>query len=259
MKNLFSPARFGRLFRKHTAEHGKAYLLSIGVLLGVLALFIGGNAYAQDAPIVPGQQAAYFGFFLIVGGLLFTSTVFANFGDKKQAISALMLPASHFEKYLVGWLYSFVLFTLTFVGCFYLVDGLVVHLDNWHGKPVQLLNLFSEEPKVYPIFFAYAFLHAVAIWGALFFEKLQLVKTAFVFFLTIVVVALLNYQFVKLLIEHVSGAMLAPFAAVDLAIGKENYLLSLPDEQHQLLGLVPMVIGLLFWATAYLRVKEKEI
>ncbi|GAA4011330.1 hypothetical protein GCM10022408_24680 [Hymenobacter fastidiosus] len=259
MSNQFSAARFGRLFRKHTAEQGKGYLMSVGVLIGLLALVMGGNAYLQTGPMVPGQQAAYFGFFLVMAGLPFTGSIFAQLADKKRAIGALMLPASHLEKYLVGWLYSFVLFTLVFTACFYLVISVVVQFDHLPGQPAQLLNIFTAEPSMLPIFLTYAFLHAIVIWGALFFGKQPLIRTGLVVFLALGLVFVLNTQLMKLLVDNISSPLVVPFGDVDLGIGKEHYQLALSEGSGKLVALVPIIMGLLFWVAAYFRVQEKEI
>jgi hypothetical protein len=41
MSNTFNLTRFIRLFKKHTLEHAKTYLLSTGVLAGVTAIGLG--------------------------------------------------------------------------------------------------------------------------------------------------------------------------------------------------------------------------
>ncbi|RYU78455.1 hypothetical protein [Hymenobacter persicinus] len=259
MSNQFNLARFGRLFRKHTAEHGRGYLLSVAVLLGLLAVLMGTQAYVQNDPMIPPIQMGYLIFFLLLGGAMFTSTVFASLADKKQAIAALTLPASHLEKYLVGWLYSYVLFTLACIGCFYVVDAAVVSFDNWHGRPAELLNFFDAKYKAYYALLVYAFMHAIAIWGAVYFEKMQLVKTAFLFFIGVAALFVVNFQLVQLLLDHVTGNMVVPFGDIDLGIGKEHYRLALPTEKRQWLGVLPALLVGLFWLAGYFRVQEKQI
>ncbi|MBS1532990.1 MAG: hypothetical protein JSU01_22005, partial [Bacteroidetes bacterium] len=104
MNNFFNFRRFSRLFVKHTAEHYRTYLMSAAVLAGVLLL--GGSFLFFIVPDLPdaGLQTAIFVVVLLVAGTLFTSTVFSDFGDKHKAIPALALPATAFEKFLVGWI-----------------------------------------------------------------------------------------------------------------------------------------------------------
>src|ERR1700748_3583700 len=98
MNNIFNLNRFGRLFIKHTAEHYKNYLMSLIVLIGILVLSGSFLVYMIKIPIDKGFQTAMFMATLVLAGSFFTSTVFADLGDKKKAIGVLTLPASHFEK-----------------------------------------------------------------------------------------------------------------------------------------------------------------
>src|SRR5437868_12091396 len=106
MSNFFSLQRFSRLFIKHTAEHYRIYLMSVAVLAGVILL--GGSFlfFVIPEPPDPGLQTAIFIILMLMAGTMFTSTVFSDFGNKNKAMAALTLPATAFEKFLVGWIYS---------------------------------------------------------------------------------------------------------------------------------------------------------
>src|ERR1700735_3627414 len=107
MNNIFNVNRFCRVFIKHTVEHFKSYLMSLTVLIGVMLLggsFITYMIFDSFMPIA--MQSVLFVSILLLAGTIFTSTIFADMGDNKKAIASLTLPASHFEKYLVAWLYS---------------------------------------------------------------------------------------------------------------------------------------------------------
>lgn len=258
MSQLFNISRFGRLFSKHTTEHGSGYLLATGVLLGGLGLVMGLVAYMSSSPLVAGQQAAFFVLGLFAAGAFFTSTVFALFGDKKQATAALMLPASHWEKYLVGWLYSLPLFLAVYIGCFYLVDSLVLQFDSYEGPGAPLVQLFAGEEKLYTSLVAYAAVNAVFLWGSIFFQKQHFVRTAFGVLLVVVVVGALNFQAMQALIGQELGTAV-PFSSMSLHEGKEWYAISLPEAQSAWFGLVPLGLMLLAWAGAYRRMTEKQI
>ena len=258
MKNHFNYHRFGQLFRKHSAEYLNQYTLSTGVLIGIMTLIMGFIAYLSGTPINAKIQGVFFILFLLGSGFIFTSTIFSNLGNKNQAIAALSLPASHFEKYLVGWLYSFVIFLVVFTASFYLVTALVVSFDEWHGQEKEILNIFSPDQQALNTYIIYAFVHAVAIWGAIFFTKIQFIKTAFLFFLVLGIVAVLNFQILNALFTQ-DLKMAMPFNEVFLQADNEVYTLELPQQQQQLLILVPIILALFFWATAYTRIKEKQI
>lgn len=258
MNNLFNARRFGRLFKKHSAEHINQYLLSTGVLIGFMTVIMGFVAYLSSTPMVPQMQSVFFILFLLGAGFIFTSSVFSHLGNKSQAIAALSLPASHFEKYLVGWLYSFAFFLIIFTASFYAVTALIVSLDEWHGREKEILNVFSNDQNAYAAYIMYAFLHVVAIWGAIFFTKLQFIKTAFAVLLVSGVITLLNFQVLEALLQ-LDLNVATPFTNVGFTVDKEYYFLELPEQQKQLVGAVPIIIALFFWVTAYVRIKEKQI
>ena len=86
MNNFFSFNRFSRLLIKHSAEHYRTYLMSIGVLAGVMVL--GGSFifYMIPGPMDAGFQTALFAILMLIAGSIFTSTIFADMGDKRKAI-----------------------------------------------------------------------------------------------------------------------------------------------------------------------------
>ncbi len=124
MNNIFNIKRFSRLFIKHTVEHYKSYMMSLLVLLGVMLLGGCFLVYLINAPLELGLQTALFTGILLLAGTIFTSTIFSELGDKNKAMAWLTLPASHFEKYLVAWLFSYLIFIITYTSCFYLVFNL---------------------------------------------------------------------------------------------------------------------------------------
>ena len=258
MSQFFSIDRFGRLFRKHTAEYSGGYLMATAVLLGGIGLVLGFVAYMSSGPVTPDMQAVIFVMGLLAAGSFFTSTVFALFGDKRQATAALMLPASHGEKYLVGWLYSLPIFLAVYVGCFYLIDSLVLQLTSGSGQPVVLVPLFSNESKLYYSLLVYAVVNAVFLWGSIFFVKQHFVRTAFAVLLGAVLLATVNFQAVQGLMGRKLNAAV-PYSGMAFQDGKEWYSVNLPHTLNSWFVLVPLGVMLLGWAAAYARVTEKQI
>ena len=258
MSQLFSFSRFGRLFSKHTTEHAGGYLLATGVLLGGLGLVLGFVTYMSADPIKPDMQGVIFVMGLLAAGAFFSSTVFAPFGDKKQATAALMLPASQWEKYLVGYLYALPLFVAVYVGCFYLIDGLVLQMDGGPGRPTALVPLFSSDSKLYYSLVVYAVVNAIFLWGSIFFGKQHFIRTAFGLLLAAVLVSLVNMQVVQGLVgRKVSGVL--PFAGMSFQEGKAWHSVNLSDVENGRFLVVPLGLLLLGWAAAYVRLKEKQI
>ncbi len=253
MNQLFSLPRFSRLFGRHTAEFLPSYAMATAVLAGGIGLVLGFAAYVSV--LDTNTQELLFSLGLLVAGALFTAGIFAQYGAPKQATVALTLPASQLEKYLVGWVYSFLIFSVVYIATFYLVDWIVVGLDDWYGRPKELLSLFSGEHKVYEAFFYYAALHAGALWGAIYFEKNHFIKTAFGALVLAVVLVAANYQVVKAFVG--SGLQMAsPFSGITLT---GAYRVSLPEAQAQWYILVPLALAVLLWRATYLRLTEKQL
>ncbi|RDC64012.1 hypothetical protein [Adhaeribacter pallidiroseus] len=258
MNNHFSFTRFSRVLAKHTAEYLKWYLMAAAVLTGAMTLILGFVAYMQSYPVDEEEQTLLFIFSLLGAGSVFTSTVFAHLGDKKKAMAALTLPASHFEKYLVAWLYSFLIFSVVFTLSFYLVVGLVLNLDNPGAEPVKYLNIFSTENEVYLVFLIFAFIHGIALWGSVFFQKLHFIKTAFAFFLGLMLLVFLNYHGLEMLLNR--DLMVAmPFNNIGFQDKDQYYYLDLPEIKPYFTKLLPVVLGLIFWLAAYFGLKEKQV
>ena len=256
MNRHFNLTRFGRLFRKHTNEQSTGYLMATAVLLGGLAAVVGGAAYLMTGPFQASEQAAFFVLGLVAAGTFFTSTVFAPLGDKRAATAALTLPASHLEKYLVGWLFSLPLFLAVYVGCFYLVAWVVVGIHDRPGEHTALVELFSNDSKLYMSLCLYAMLNGLFLAGSIFFTRLHFVKTAFAVMLTLVVLGLVSYKLAQGIVgPEVQSA--APFSMVSFKNGM--YTLELPPVQQQWLLLLPLGLALLGWAAAYARLTEKEV
>ena len=258
MNQHFNLSRFGRLFGRHTAEHLPAYLMSAAVLGGGMLLIMGFLAYLNGSPPSLSTQGILLALFLLGAGSVFSSTVFAQFGEKNQAIAALVLPASHLEKFLVAWLYSLPIFLLVFIPVFYLVDAAVVYGSAGPGLAPPLFNMLAAPKQTISVFLLYTLVNATGLLGAIFFGKMHFIKTAFVVFALLAIAATVNFQVLKVLL----GADLRlalPFTGVGLMEDQQFYHLDLPDAQTQGLGLVPLGAACLLWLAAYVRVTEKQI
>jgi hypothetical protein len=256
MNNTFNLSRFGKLFIKHTAENYKSYLMSLTVLIGVMVL--GGSflVYMIEVPIDKGFQSAIFVMILLLAGTIFTSTIFANIGDKKKAMASLTLPASHFEKYLVAWLYSYVLFIVVYTIGFYLVVLFAVNIKHFPGHPIEMINVF-ERPLA-EMFLLYAFLHSVAFLGAIFFDKLHFIKTAFLFFIFLAILIVFNRVLLGILLKR-DIEVTVPFGNLRFIDNSHITDINVTQQQYSYLLIFITVLALIFWVAAYYRLKEKQV
>lgn len=258
MHETFSFSRFARLFVKHTAEHYRTYLMAMAVLTGFLVLS-GSFLFLVDPDFPdPGFQEASYAIVLFVAGGLFASGIFTDYGDKNRAIPALTLPATTFEKFLVGWLWSYPIFLLVYTGVFYLalfglshihhsvVRGHFIYFTMWQPEVSVMLTIFTE-------------LHALALFGAIFFKKLHFIRTGFAFFIAFAVVLLLNTLLLKILtgVQVVKAAI--PFGYLNLFVGDRFYSINTGDRGWLPIRGLILVVAVLTWVAAYYRLKEKRV
>ncbi|MDB5140332.1 MAG: hypothetical protein JWR12_2248 [Mucilaginibacter sp.] len=256
MSNIFNPKRFGMLFIKHTSEHYKTYLISLGVLIGVMVL--GGSfiVYLIPGGIDKNVQTLLFVPIFFLAGTIFTSTIFADFGDQKKAVATLTLPASHFEKFLVGWLYSYVIFSAVFVSSFYTILIILLNLKHIPHRHTEIFNVFAEPAS--SLFIVFALLQSISFFGAIFFKRFHFIKAGFCFFICVGILTLLNTSFIKALFERdVRPAI--PFG--NIFFYEDNRFIAVSDVHHAdvFVSCLIIIVSIFFWVAAYYRLKEKQV
>ena len=231
--------------------------MALGVLIGVMVL--GGSflVYMVNARLDLETQSVLFLMILLLAGTIYTSTIFAGLGEKKKAIAYLTLPASHFEKYLVAWLYSFLIFLVIYMISFYLVALFLLNVKHIPGQAEGVINLL-EKPNL-QIGLIYAFLHAIAFWGAIYFNKLHFIKTGFVFFVFMGLLILFNKILLGTMIGRTVDAA-PPFGNLRFMDNDQQVGIILPKAGENPF-LICLIVGLMliFWIAAYYRLKEKQV
>jgi hypothetical protein len=257
MNKIFNPARFGKLFVKHTSEHYKGYLMALAVLIGVMVL--GGSflVYITDAQLDQGTQSALFVVILLIAGTIYTSTIFADLGEKKKSIAYLTLPATHFEKYLVAWLYSFLVFLVIYAISFCLVVLFLLNIKPVSGQSEGVINLWQKQYLQMALI--YAFLHAIAFWGAICFNKLHFIKTGFIFFIFFGLLILFN----KIILTGMIGRnvdVTPPFGSLRFSDAGRQVEITLPYvRDNPMLTFLVLGLTIVIWIAAYYRLKEKQV
>ena len=258
MKNHFNLSRFALLFRKHTVEQYKTCLLSLGVLLGAMFFIMGGINYLSARKLGTSEQSIFFMFFMIGAGMVFSSTVFAQLGDRKKAITFLTLPASQLEKYLVGWLYSFPIYLLLFIPSFYLVLSILLSIDPRVGDDPEMINILTSEPSLYLLLIFYAMFNALMLVGSAYFNKHHFIKTAFAGFVGIT----LFYNLNKLWVQAMLGRDLVsagPFSAAYFMEGDKRFDVGAYEGNESLTLVLLVTLALTTWVVAYFKIKEKQV
>jgi hypothetical protein len=261
MNQVFSFKRFGMLLKKHTVENFRGHLMSLFVLMAILVTVLTAVSYAAGKPLSDDQiisgQAVLFVAFLFAAGTLFTSTMFTNLSDKRKAIATLTLPCSSFEKFFVGWLYSYIIFQVVYIIAFYIIVVPMMHVGNWRSDHLVLNNVFNNSANDASItFVAYAFLHSVVFFGAVYFKKMHFIKTAFAFFIIIMAIWLLNDEVLRLMIHHKTSGN-PPFTGIDFTEGISQQSIKL-NWENMVIALFG-ILSVIMWCATYFRLKEKQV
>jgi len=257
MNKTFHARRFGRLFLKHTTEHYKSYLMSLCVLAGVMLL--GGSflVYLVEFPLDKNFQEGMFLIILLLAGAIFTSTIFSELVDRKRSIPWLLLPASHFEKFLVAWIWSFALFLVLYIITFYGVALLVLNIRHFPDHPTEIFNAFDHH--FWQIYLIYAFLHGIALCGALYFEKLNFIKTGFFFFICLGILVFFNKVILGILLNR-TIEIAPPFGSIRIKENDQFYQIYIAGKQQDYYQMsVVVILAFILWAAAYHRLKEKQV
>jgi hypothetical protein len=254
MNNHFNLRRFGLLFRKHTVEHYKSYLISLIVLVGIMTLVMGYITYSLGK-LETGLQDLFFMLFLVVAGSIFTSMVFSDLGDKKKAIPFLTLPASTLEKYSVAWVYSFLIFLLVYIPAFYLVASA---LNSIAQEQTSLLKLYGPNDNLDKVIFLYAFLHAASLVGAVYFRKAHFIKTVFILFFGFFATLVLN-RLVLQALTGIDNLWAIPLSGANFSENNQLYTLGVTDAEFSFTWIISIGFLLIVWAASYFKLKEKQV
>jgi hypothetical protein len=260
MNNTFNLTRFISYFKKHTVDNGKTYLLSTVVLIGILIVSLFFVVAMGNGYLSTDWQMTVLMSCTILGGSIFTSLTFAELGSTKKAIPVLTLPVSHLEKYLVSWIYTYIIFLFICIGAFYLVDSIAIGFSTptKYSGPSKLLDLTGKETSGLLLISIFTQCHALAFWGAIYFDKLHFVKAAFVFFIALLGFNLLSKALISALTDgHVGSTVF--FQGSDLIVNGQRYFISTGDSINRFGVIIFIVVALLLWASAYFRLKEKQI
>jgi len=138
---------------------------------------------------------------LIIAGFISTSVVFSELNSPHRGYLFLTLPASALEKLISAWLATsvfhviFSLVLLLILNIYYILIA-----TAFTSQSIPLINLFSVE--VLKPFGIYMVIQSAFLLGAIYFRKVNFLKTLLVFFVFNVVIAIYIGVLGKILFGH---------------------------------------------------------
>lgn len=196
---MFDLQRFLRLARVQWAERGREYLWFFGIgiivhgLVWLLITSAGSSLIRYDKGI---QQFVYVAGYVLCG-VLFAGLHFSALNRRESALTALMRPASTFEKFLLTILIVGIGFPIVFTICFQVCNvpgALLAHaeqlrLDTQYPMATGPFIPFIDGDGIEgTLFFGVTTLQALVIAGVLYFRRFAWLKTAVALFVLLFVV-----------------------------------------------------------------------
>ncbi|MDQ2719370.1 MAG: hypothetical protein M3Z26_06355 [Bacteroidota bacterium] len=263
MNNTFNIKRFGKLLKKTLLERPMntygftGLILAVTLILYAVLKTLSGFDMAQRLTLFVG----------ITGGSFFlASFAFGFFSTNASGSSFLTLPASHFEKWLCAVLITGVLYPLIFLIFYRIIDTSFVAI--YHNSLDTASPFYKQQYEqvykfdlngiiarnIYIMFFIYT---GAMLLGALYFNKVAVIKVALVLCAVFIFAFGLNWLLAIGLFGSIEDA--APFNHVAISAGKEIGSIELPSRVGKIfLYAIIVVFPAILWLLSFTRLREKE-
>jgi len=276
MNAVFDFNRWLLYIGKHWNENKKKYLLSLGAIAGLLVLWYSftmlvnlNGAFRRDNQAI----AYYVG--LVLTGCLFASLMFSDLNEGATAIHFLLVPVSALEKLLCAFLFSAVLFFISYTLIFYVVDFSMVSIsnnlietaakrDHVIANTQDVINVFQAPPEQGDNFYIYLLtlfvgVQSAFLLGSVYFVKFNFIKTTVSVFIIFVAFMLVVHKLMHLFMPH--GDFADPFTIYRVwQPDNTQVAILLPVWlSNILLFLFKYTLAPVFWVATYFRLKEKEV
>ena len=264
MNNTFNINRFGLLLKRQWLDFGKIYLISFGVLIGILALFYSISLTDDSLRNLSSNTLNFRYPLFLITGFLFASIIansyFMHLGQKPKAIINILIPASSTEKFLSAIFYTLIVAIPSYLLCFYVIDlafvssvratnTLTSSYIDYQGKKVVIDNLayfFSTETvkDFYPFYYVPLLINGVFLLGSIFFKSFHYVKTA----ISVMAFGVLWVASTIFVMQQLTNNT--------VWVGNHYW----QDEKNVffIMSLIGVLLTLAFWFISFIRLKEKE-
>jgi hypothetical protein len=172
--SAFHWPRFRRVFLNDLQQQWRKVWIASLALAGVALIAYLTNLAPRGGP--PEIYVVLYPMILLGGGLLFTSTIFADLHHPLQKFHYLTLPCSNLERFLSRYLLTgplLVLYVLITYAAFDFIASLIAS-----GVTVLRAAPFAPlDPRIVEVTMQYLQLHALMLLGAIFFRSYALPKS----------------------------------------------------------------------------------
>jgi hypothetical protein len=259
MNQTFSTHRLQLIFRVFIAERGMTYLSSFGLIVAISLLLMLPILFTKsyDDILFILHAFAIFGP-VMLGGSLFTSTAFSHYQRQDTGISAIMLPASQAEKYLVI-LITHVIFMVSIMLIFWNLHLGITEAANasiWEGYrrynpiPLDIMEYFV---------YLYFLIQGIVFLCSIFLSKNSFIKSLIILLVIGLTAVLLHLGLAYQMTGTTSQINSLPFMPWSIIQNSRQYNVFYPDTVPTSIIFLLSFVVVALMLSAYVRLREKEI
>jgi hypothetical protein len=172
----FNTSRFVRVFSNDVLQLWRKIWIATLALAGVGLICYLTNVDPR-AIERPALYVVLYSSFLVGGGLVVTSTIFADMHHPLQSAQYLTLPCSNLERFLSRYLLTGPIYYLYVLIGYTVFDLAAALIADWMmGTRGARFAPFSAQ--MWDVTLFYFGVHALMFWGAIYFRSYTLIKTA---------------------------------------------------------------------------------
>jgi len=246
--NAFSVTRAWFALRADLVQHSRALLVGAGSAASLIVVI--GVMTARDAHD-GALHAVLFPLVLVVGGVLFTSSLFTDLHDKPRAHAYLTLPVSTLERWAVRLLLSTIGCAAVAVAGYFLVSLLGAGVSELIWRRSH--GIFVPDAGAWRAVLSYLVASSLYLFGAVYFRRWHAFK-----------VVLTTSGLLLALTLFAAGLAWLLFPAVFAGLDRDVDLVDISPRLAEVVELGGKiffwgVMGPLFWFLTYLRLRKAEV
>lgn len=256
LASIFQPKRFAHLLRRDALAEWKTLLIGAIAMIGFLKIVLLISSTDGNDPDSLYFHSFGFSFALLVGGYLFTASIFNEMDTPTGRQFYLQVPASHEEKFLSKFLLS----TVGFVALTIVLYSIFAALAGWFLQSqfkVQIADFQPFSIQNLRNMAVYLVTQSVFFLGAVVFRR-------FAFGKTVAALAVLGIAFAIIAGVVLRIVFYDNFHGMTWTVSEDEFSLSANMERffrnysHLLENLFWYALAPLMWVIAYFKLKETE-
>lgn len=256
--NLSINRVFSLLKREMVINRKQMLLFFIAVMLpfGFFMLIVS-DEYDNKRMLPPDAGEIVFGLLLILGGFVFTTSIFKEYRTHANRIQYLMIPASHAEKFISKWIISLPGFILLA----FVIFSIGYNFFSWviaKAFKVYFISFFELQwSYFFNWIFWYFVLHSIYLLLSTLFNRYPILKSVVSIFLFFLIGMLVCMLFFRVIYYDQFEGFFNPINPGSFYIGAEPAEWLMQNDTKLKWGISLILVPYLY-LISYFKIKEKE-